>query len=850
MTTYEDFLAAKVPPAPVLGLPCALDDVATHLTDGRPLKEHQRACIAWAVRGGRRALFEKFGLGKSVQQLEILRIITARTGGRGLIVAPLGVRQEFRRDATLLGIALTVVRDDGDIDAAGDGPGLFLTHYQAVRLGKIDVNRFIAVSLDEAAVLRDYGSDTYQTFLPLFAGVPYRFVATAVPSPNRYKELIHYGAFLGIMDSGQALTRWFQRNSEKAGDLTLYPHKELEFWSWLHSWAVFLQQPSDLGFSDDGYALPPIDVQWHAVQVDLTAGTTMDDRGQHQLLRDAALGVVDAAREKRFSLDARIAKVADLIAAQPDEHVVIWHDLEDERRALEKSVPGIATLSGTSDEDVREATIVDFAEGRLARIGLKPSMFGAGTNIQPHCAWAIYAGVGFKFHDFIQSIHRLYRFGQTRPVRVDVIYAETEELVVRDLRQKWKDHDRLTARMSEMIRARGLGSLDAPAITRAMGVERREVAGNGWSLVNNDSVLEFAARPAGSLDLIVTSIPFGTQYEYCASYHDFGHNDDNAAFWRQMDHLTPHLLRVLKPGREACVHVKDRIRFGNVTGEGVPTVEPFSDETVAHFRRHGWQFMARITVATDVVRENNQTYRLSYGEMLKDSTKMGAGMPEYVLIFRKPQTDQARGYADQPVTHDAADYSLARWQVVAHGFWPSSGDRILTADELAELPTKLLPKAFADATRTHIYDHDAHVEIGERVAGRTRGDPRGSLPKTFMALAPASNNPDIWTDIVRMKTLNSEQSLGRRELHVCPLQLDIVDRLILKFSMKGETVGDPFAGIGTVPVRALKLGRRGFGCELEPKYFTDAARYCAAAEREAAIPTLFDLMRAPSAAAE
>ncbi len=851
MTPYEQFLASKVPPAPVLGLPCTLDDVRTHLTDGRPLKEHQRACIAWAVRGGRRALFEKFGLGKSVQQLEILRIITARVCGLGLIVAPLGVRQEFRRDAALLGIDLAVVRDDADIDRArADGATQFLTHYEAVRLGKIDVNRFAAVSLDEAAVLRDFGSDTYQTFLPLFAKVPYRFVATAVPSPNRYKELIHYGAFLGIMDSGQALTRWFQRNSEKAGDLTLYPHKEPEFWEWLHSWAVFLQQPSDLGFSDDGYDLPPLEVNWHAVQVDLTAGTTMDDRGQGQLLRDAALGVVEAAREKRHSLDARIAQAAALIAERPDEHVVVWHDLEDERRALERAIPRIATLSGASPLETREATIVDFAEGRLARIGLKPSMFGAGTNIQPHCAWAIYVGVGHKFHDFIQSVHRLWRFGQTRPVRIDVIYAETEELVVRALRQKWKEHDRLTERMSEMIRERGLGSLDAPTITRAMGVTRQEATGQNWTMINNDSVLEFANLPENSLDLIVTSIPFGTQYEYCASFHDFGHNDDNDAFWRQMDHLTPHLMRALKPGRLACIHVKDRILFGNVTGEGVPTIEPFSDETVAHFRRNGWQYMSRITVTTDVVRENNQTYRLTYGEMLKDSTKMGAGMPEYVLIFRKPQTDQSRGYADQPVAHTDDEYSLARWQVVAHAFWPSSGDRILTADELAELPTAALPRAFGKATQACIYDHDAHVEIGERVAARDDNDPRGGLPKTFMALAPASNCPDVWTDITRMQTLNTEQSLDGREKHVCPLQIDIVDRLIWKFSMAGELVADPFAGIGTVPVRALRMGRRGWGCELHEQYYRDAIRYCTAAEAAMAIPTLFDLMCAPSAAAE
>ena len=848
---YEQFLDAKRPPAPVLGFPCDLDEVPTHLTDGREIKPHQRVIIAWAVRGGRRALFEKFGLGKSIQQILIADILigklTASSGDaehRALIVAPLGVRQEFRRDAGLAGVGLTIIRETANVA----GAGIYLTHYEAVRDGKIDVGLFDVVSLDEASVLRSYGSKTYQTFLPLFEGVPYRFVATATPSPNRYKELIHYAGFLGIMDTGHALTRFFQRNSEKANDLTLYPHKEDEFWEWLNSWAVFLQSPSDLGFSDEGYDQPPLVVRWNTVQVDLRAEAGADDRGQGLLLRNAALGVTQAAKEKRLSLSARIAAAVAIVEASPDDHFVIWHDLEAEREALERALPGLVTIHGATDIDEREARITDFAEGRTRLIGLKAAMFGSGTNIQRHCHRAIYVGVGFKFNDLIQSVHRLQRFGQAHVVEIDFIASETESEVVRELRAKWDRHNVLTARMSELIRARGLGSLDGPSITRSMGVERRELAGERWRLAHNDCVDEVARMAEASVDLVVTSIPFGNQYEYTPSYNDFGHSDDSDHFFAQMDFLTPALMRAVKPGRLACIHVKDRIQFGAVTGEGVPTIEPFSDLTVAHFRRHGWQFMSRITVATDVVRENNQTYRLSYGEMLKDSTKMGAGMPEYVLIFRRPQTDRSRGYADAPVTKDRDGYSLARWQVDAHAFWRSSGATLLTADELAQLPTGQLVRAFTVASARAIYDYAAHVAIGQAVEARDGNDPRGTLPKTFMSLAPASTDPDVWTDVTRMRTLNGEQSLGGREKHVCPLQIDIVDRLIERFSMPGEEVFDPFAGIGTVPVRALTLGRRGSGAELNADYFRDAVRYCAAAEAEADIPDLFDLMGATEAA--
>jgi hypothetical protein len=177
-------------------------------------------------------------------------------------------------DAAQLGVDLRFRAQHGlrcgpSITAKPDGARMFLTNFETVREGKIDLALFVWASIDEAAALRDYGSQTFQTFLPLFAQVPYRYVATALPDPNRDKELIHYSAFLGIMDSGQALTRFFQRNSEKAGELTLYPHKEDEFWLWVSSWAVFLQKPSDLGFDDAGYIKPELHLNWHKVAADV-----------------------------------------------------------------------------------------------------------------------------------------------------------------------------------------------------------------------------------------------------------------------------------------------------------------------------------------------------------------------------------------------------------------------------------------------------------------------------------------------------------------------------------------------------------------------------------------------------
>ncbi len=796
------------------------------------LKPHQRDIVEWAVKGGRRAVFASFGLGKSVIQLETLRLICEHEGGSALIICPLGVRQEFARDARMLGFEVTFIRRADEMT----GPGIYITNYETVRDGKLDPNLFTAVSLDEASVLRSYGSKTYQTFLTLFDQIPFRFVATATPSPNRYKELIHYAGFLGVMDTGQALTRFFQRDSTQANNLTLYPHKEEEFWLWLNTWAVFLQRPSDLGYSDEGYDLPDLDVVFHEISVQ-DSQAPIDRDGQAQMFKGLeAMGVSHAAREKRVTLDARIEKMAEIVGESPDDHFILWHDLEDERRAIKDALPAAVEVYGSLDLDIREQRIIDFSDGKFRLLATKPELSGSGCNFQRHCHRAIFVGVGFKFNDFIQAIHRVHRFLQTDRVRIDIIHADTEAEVVRALQTKWDRHKELTENMSAVIREHGLNTTSiTTALQRAMGVERIEVEGDGWLVANNDCVEETRTMDTESVDLIVTSIPFSNHYEYTPNYNDFGHTDNNDHFWSQMDYLTPELLRVLKPGRIYACHTKDRILFGNVTGAGVPTVSPFHAEALQHGIKHGFDYLGMITVVTDVVRENNQTYRLGWSEQCKDATKMGVGSPEYILLFHKPQTDRTRGYADEPVTKDKATYTRARWQVDAHAFWRSSGDRNLTPDELAQLPVEQRSRAFTEQTLNEVYDYESHIRIGEQL------DVKGALPATFMSLAPGSHHDEVWHDINRMLTLNTEQSRKAQAMHVCPLQFDIVDRLITRFSNEGDLVFDPFGGLFTVPVRALHAGRRGRAVELNGGYFLDGVKYLQAEENRKAMPSLFDV---------
>lgn len=807
------------------------------------LKPHQADIVRWAVKGGRRAIFASFGLGKSVMQLETLRLTLEQAGGgKALIICPLAVQLEFKHDAAMLGIETRFIRRTSEID----GPGIYLTNYESVRDGKLAVNEFTAVSLDEASVLRSFGSKTYQSFLAMFGAVPYKFVATATPSPNRFKELIHYAGFLGVMDTGQALTRFFKRDSTKANNLTLYPHKEHEFYLWLASWACFVQSPANLGHDATGYDLPPSHVEFHEVQIDLT-DDTVDRDGQGRLFRSAALGLKEASREKRDSIPARINHMMQLIrehrATSPGDQIILWCDLNAEQDAIEHALKDegltFSSVHGGNSIDHNEKVLTAWKNRETYALIGKPVMLGQGMNLQ-QCNTAIFVGITYKFNDIIQATHRINRFGQTRETHTHLLYAESETEVVKTIREKWGRHEELTGNMTAILEKHGLDASNiVEELTRSMGVERVEVTGDKWTFVNNDCVDEVTNHmAANTVDMIVTSIPFANHYEYTPSYNDFGHTDDNAHFWAQMDYLTPQLLKVLKPGRIYACHVKDRINFGNVTGAGIPTVSPFHVEAIMHGIKHGFDYMGMITVVTDVVRENNQTYRLGWSEQCKDATKMGVGSPEYILLFHKPQTDRSRGYADTPVTKDKAAYTRARWQVDAHAFWRSSGNRHLTTDELAKLPGDQMSRAFTEQTLREVYDYEAHIKIGENLEGR------GKLPATFMSLAPGSWAPDVWHDINRMLTLNGEQTRRNVANHVCPLQFDIVDRLITRFTNEGELVFDPFGGIGTVPVRALKLGRKGRGVELNPSYHLDGVKYCQAEERKREMPSLFDALEA------
>ena len=491
LTDYYQFLENKMDVVEWSGFEIDVSDLHP---DTFP---HQKDAIRWAARIGRGLIAMSFGLGKTRIAIELAKQVVTRTDGKFLMICPLGVKHQFtEEDGPVLGVKFQYVTSDQDIKTSNT-PYL-ITNYERVRDGNItltdedgnNIHNIMGANLDEGSVLRSLGSKTYEIFDKQFKSVPYRWVSTATPSPNRYRELIYYAGFFDIMDKGQALTRFFQRDTSKAGNLTLHPQHEEAFWLWVASWALFIYKPSDLGYSDEGYELPPLNVHWHRISVDHTrAWEQTDSWGQHRLFLDAAAGVREAVAEKRETIPERIRAAKELIT--DNRHWLIWHHLEDERKAITMAMPESTPVYGSQPLETREQRILDFSHGKIPILATKPEIAGSGCNFQKHCHSNIFLGIDYRFQDFIQAVHRTYRFQQTREVDVHIIYAESEQQIAMTLKKKWKQHDKLVEKMQGIVKKYGLTHWAIETgLKRNVSTFRDEYQGRFFRLVNTDSTVE------------------------------------------------------------------------------------------------------------------------------------------------------------------------------------------------------------------------------------------------------------------------------------------------------------------------------------------------------------------------
>lgn len=653
---YATFIESKRPTVTPTGL-------ATVPALHPKLFPFQRDIVAWALRLGRAAIFAECGLGKTFMQLEWARHVP----GRVLVVAPLAVSAQTVEEGLAFGVAVNYARSQSEV-----APGITITNYEMIE--EFDASKFTGVVLDESSILKNYTGATKRKLLQMFAKTPYRLACTATPAPNDHLELGNHAEFLGVMPSNEMISRWFINDTMSAGSYRLKGHARRDFWDWVASWAVCVGAPSDIGHSDDGFVLPPLNIERHMLRVD--HGARGDKGGE--MFAGGGISATGLWREKRATMHERAKIVADIVATKPGAPWTVWCDTNDEADAIMALLPEAVEVRGSHTMERKLEALQGFAKGAHRIMVTKADIAGLGLNWQ-HCADVVFAGLTYSFEAFYQALRRSWRFRQTKPVTAHVVFADSEGNVIGTIKEKQQAHDDMRAEMKEAMRRNGVGVTKDNALK---AVEEDLATGTGFALHLGDSCQTIQRVESASVDFSVYSPPFANLYIYSDSIADMGNSADHDEFFKHYSYLIRELHRVTKPGRLSAVHCKDLPLYKN--RDGAAGLIDFPGQIIAEHEKAGWTFHSRVTIWKDPVIEMQRTK--NHGLLHKNFTERAEacrqGMADYLIVFRKwaddmpdGQVKQRRKFGDYvgesaPLgERDERGYSIAVWQRYASPVW-------------------------------------------------------------------------------------------------------------------------------------------------------------------------------------
>jgi DNA modification methylase len=695
----------------------------------------QKQVVKWAIRKGRAAMFEECGLGKTLQQLEWAHQVSSHNQDKPvLILTPLAVAQQTCREADRFGYSARFVADSSDVSG-----GINVTNYD--KLDKFEGVNFIGVVLDESSILKNFTGKTRIALTNRFAETPYRLCCTATPSPNDYTEFGQHADFLGVCTPAQMLATFFINDTFNTGDWRLKKHAESQFWEWLSSWAACVSKPSDIGHDNDGYDLPPLNMETVIVDVDERA-----DEGSDELFKHATLSATTMHKELRETSAQRAQAVADMVNAN-EECWIVWCNTNDEANHLQNLIPDAIEVRGSHSNKLKEQRLADFSNGKSRVLISKPSICGYGMNWQ-HCNNVAFVGLSYSFEDFYQALRRTYRFGQEKTVNAYIIQARTEGAILKVIKEKMALHER----MKDQMKIAAESFRKSETNEKHMKTDINTETGDGWTIHHGDCVRVAKSLPDHSCDLSVFSPPFADLFTYSDDPQDMGNCDDLEEFQEHFKILIAEMARIMTPGREVAVHCVDLL--ATKWKHGYIGFQDFSGEIIRAFWDHGFTLHSRITIWKSPVTEMQRTkaHGLLHKTLCTDSSGSRVGAPDYLLVFRAP------GENPKPIVKDKAKYPVDWWQEVASPVW-------MTVDQ-----GRVLNK---DGARDHA-----------------------------------------------------------DEKHICPLQLDVIERAVELWSNPGDLVYSPFTGIGSEGYGALTLDRKFVGSELKESYFKQACQNLAAAKSQ------------------
>ena len=726
---YQKFLEGKMTKVIDSGFNVELEELNSKLFD------FQKFIVKKALSKGKYAIFADCGLGKSFMQIEWAYQVSKQTGKPVLILCPLAVSGQTIEEGIKLGYEISKVSNKSVIR----DNGLFITNYE--QLEGLDISYFSGVVLDESSILKNFEGSIKKQIVDNFQNTQYKLACTATPSPNDPMEIGNHAEFLNIMSRNEILAMYFIHDGGETAKWRLKGHAVDKFYEFISTWAIMLNKPSDIGFINNGYDLPKLNL------IEKSITTSKRDNGM--LFNNTAISATNFNSELRLTMLDRLENVAEIVN-NSKENFIIWIKQNEEGDLLRKLIPEAFEVKGSDSIDYKESKLLGFANNEFRVLITKTKIAQFGLNFQ-NCNNQVFASLDFSFEGLYQAIRRSYRFGQKKQVNIYLVTTDTMANVIDSIKKK-EDNFKIMQNKMSTIMNKNIVNTNFSIVG-----EQTELIGNDFHIKRGDCVNLISDIDNESIGFSIFSPPFAELYTYSSHIEDMGNSKNYKEFLVQFQFLVKELYRVIMSGRNVAVHCMDiPIQKGR---EGFIGLRDFSGMILKAFEDVGFIYHSRVTIWKDPVVEMQRTKALGllHKQVKKDSTMSRVGIPDYLMIFRKD------GERLNPVTN--TDLSVDLWQKYASPVW---------------------------------YD----INYSDTLQFRT-----------------ARDNND--------------------EKHICPLQLQTIERSIHLYTNKGDTVLTPFMGIGSEVYQALKMNRKAIGFELKESYFNQACKNIEFAIQEKKQLTLF-----------
>lgn len=765
---YEDFIQSKRKSAPAVGF-----DVKTI---SKQLFPFQRDIVRWSLRKGRSAIFADCGLGKTPIELEWAKHVSAHTQKPVLILAPLAVASQIAREGEKFSVPVTICERPEDVQ-----PGVNVTNYEKLHRFSEAAHLFGGIVLDESSILKAFEGKTRKLITDFARKIYFRLAATATPAPNDLIELTNHAEFLDVMTGKEIIALFFTQDGNTTHKWRLKGHAKRDFWRWLSTWTIALRKPSDLGYEDDQFVLPPLTINEVVVESKPLEG---------YLFPVEAKTLNERRQAKRDSLQLRAQQCADLVNGN-EEPWLLWVNLNDEADALTALIPDAVEIRGNDSEEYKARTMEMFSRGEIRVLVSKPSICGFGMNWQ-HCARMAFVGLSDSFEQLYQATRRCWRFGQKREVIVYHIVSEAEGSIVTNIKRKEAQAAEMMAELVNEMKESMIKELKPKQTKREKFDYKEQIhEAEEFTLYLGDSVKTIKQIADDSIGLSVFSPPFPGMYAYTNSPQDIGNCGTIDQMIEHFKFLIPELLRVVMPGRMCCIHLCQLTSMKS--REGYIGLHDYRGRVISAMIEGGWVYAGDVTIDKNpqIQATRNKERGLLFQSLAKDASVMRMALADYLICFRKP--------GDNPIPIRAG---------ISERYNNPNG--WITEQEWIEWAAPVWYR---------------HVSPTGKNAEAQPNYPSLRMQATHLRQKQdglVSYNGVMETDVLNVVQARETDD----ERHLCPLQLSVIERAVKLWSAPGDIVYSPFAGVGSEGYQSLKLWRRFVGSELKESYFKSAITNC------------------------